>query len=71
MILTSSTWIDGVRSPDWVIRLSAKFEAMLVSHSATDSSTPSLISTSGVSRRPPNTMGNRIQRIDRRVELTR
>src|SRR5882672_10812460 len=55
IILTSSTWIDGVRSPDRVIRLSTKLLAMLVNHSATTRSTPSLISNSGVSRSPPST----------------
>jgi hypothetical protein len=40
MILTSSTWIDGVRSLARVIRLSTKLLAMLVSHSATISSAP-------------------------------
>ncbi len=56
IILISSTWIDGVRSPDRVIRLSAKLLAILVSHSATTKSTPSLIRSSGVSRRPPSTI---------------
>ena len=56
MILTSSTWIDGVRSVERLIRLSAKLLAMLVSHSATISSAPSLISSSGVSRNPPSTI---------------
>ena len=56
IILTSSTWIDGVRSLDGLIRLSAKLLAMLVSQSATTSSTPSLITSSGVSRRPPSTI---------------
>ncbi len=53
--LISSTWIDGVRSVERVIRLSTKLLAMLVSHSATISITPSLIRSSGVSRRPPST----------------
>ena len=56
IILTSSTWIDGVRSVERLMRLSAKLLAMLVSHSATTSSAPSLISTSGVSRSPPSTI---------------
>ena len=56
IILTSSTWIDGVRSADRLIRLSEKLLAMLVSHSATISSAPSLIRSSGVSRKPPSTI---------------
>jgi hypothetical protein len=56
IILTSSTWIDGVRSVDFVIRLSAKLLAMLVSHNATIRSAPALISSSGVSRNPPSTI---------------
>ena len=56
IIFTSSTWIDGVRSLERVIRLSAKLLAMLVSHSATISSAPSLIRSSGVSRNPPSTI---------------
>ena len=55
IILTSSTWIDGVRSVERLIRLSAKLLAILVSHSATISSAPSLIRSSGVSRKPPST----------------
>ena len=55
-ILTSSTWIDGVRSAERVIRPSTKLLAMLVSHSATIRSAPSLISSSGVSRRSPSTI---------------
>ena len=55
IIFTSSTWIDGVKSPERVIRLSTKLLAILVSHNATANSTPSLISSSGVSRRPPST----------------
>ena len=56
IIFTSSTWIDGVRSAERVIRLSTKLLAMLVSHSATISRAPSLIRTSGVSRKPPSTI---------------
>src|SRR6266404_2010667 len=54
--LISSTWIDGVRSVERVIRLSTKLETRLVSHNATIKSTPSLIRSSGVSRRPPSTI---------------
>ena len=56
IILTSSTWIDGVRSAERLIRLSTKLLAMLVSHSASSSSAPSLISNSGVSLRSPSTI---------------
>ena len=70
IIFTSSTWIDGVRSLERLIRLSAKLLATLVSHSATISSAPSLIRTSGVSRSPPSTTETiRIQQLHRRVEL--
>ena len=56
IILINSTWIEGVRSADCVMRLSTKLERMLVNHSATISSTPSLISSRGVSLRPPSTI---------------
>jgi len=55
IILTSSTWIDGVRSLERLMRFSAKLLAMLVSHSAMISSAPALITSSGVSRKPPST----------------
>ena len=69
IILTSSTWIDGVRSADRVIRLSTKLAAMLVSHSASTSSTPSLISSNGVSRSPPSTIETEFERLDGRAKL--
>ena len=69
MILTSSTWTDGVRSVARVIRLSTKLLAMLVSHSATSSSAPALIRSSGVSRKPPITIANESSVSDRRIEL--
>ena len=55
IILFSSTWMDGVKSPDREIRPSMKLLTMLLRHSATMSRMPSLISSNGVSRRPPNT----------------
>src|ERR1700753_116162 len=48
--------MEGVRSLDCVIRLSAKLLAMLDSHSATTSSTPNLINSNGVNRSPPSTI---------------
>ncbi len=55
IILTSSTWIEGVKSVERLIRLSAKLLAILVSHSARMVSAPALIRSSGVSRKPPST----------------
>ena len=60
MILTSSTWTDGVRSVARVIRLSMKLLAMLVSHSAAISSAPALIRSNGVSRKPPISIANEL-----------
>src|ERR1700722_18188908 len=48
--------MEGVRSRDCVIRLSAKLLAILDSHSATASSTPNLINSNGVNRSPPSTI---------------
>ena len=62
MILTSSTCTDGVRSVVELIRLSAKLLAMLVAHSAMSSSAPALITSSGVSRRPPSTIAKESSR---------
>ena len=69
IILTSSTWIDGVRSVDWVIRLSAKLLAILVSHSATISSSAEL---DHEQRRQPQSAEHdrdRVERVDRRIKL--
>ena len=57
IILISSTWTDGVRSLERLMRLSAKLLATLASHSAKTSSAPSLIRSSSVRRRPPKLDG--------------
>ena len=69
IILTSSTWIDGVRSAERLIRLSAKLLAMLVSHSASDQQRAELDQEQ---RRQPQAAEhdrNRVQHLDRRLEL--
>ena len=69
IILTSSTWIDGVRSAERLIRLSTKLLAMLVSHSASDQQRAELDQQQ---RRQPQAAEhdrNRVQRLDGRLEL--
>ena len=69
IIFTSSTCTDGVRSLERLMRLSAKLAAILVSHTATITSAPSLDQQQ---RRQPQVAkhdGVGIECIDRRIEL--